>query len=128
MKKVIAFLGGIFGLLSLLSSIPGLEFFAWWTFKSTNTLTHVTSTFYIDAFGYSREVGKDPEFLNFGYTAAGIFAIVGMLLIFAASIKEKSAVVVIGGIMCIIGPIVFILAHLNNEDFNFIADLIDADS
>ncbi len=124
MRKVLGFLGGI---VTIVAIIP-VEQLGWWTISELNTITDATRNAFVNAFGIYTQFNNSTESWSTFYMLAGIFAILGAIVMLASSIKKKGAFVAIGGIIAIAAPVLFVLAHFNNEDLSTLASWFNLDS
>lgn len=110
MRKFISFLGG---LLAIIAILP-FSFMPWW--NSTYTLLDSTQTWTLTSLGTMIQDDGTIVSLSFEFYLPGIITIIGAVLMFGAAFKQKGAISAIGGILAIVGPIIFMLVLNSNID------------
>ncbi len=114
MNKAVAVTGGIVALLAI---VP-IDLFAWWRLDystESNTWTN-----WIDALNqfHSKLTYSSPYVatdLNYLYLSAGMLAAGGAVLMLIGGLSVKKFFTVVGAIVTIAGPIVFLVAHYDNS-------------
>nr|MDO8116907.1 hypothetical protein [Candidatus Sigynarchaeota archaeon] len=124
MRKVLGFLGGIIAIVAI---IP-IEQLGWWTVSERNTLTEATQNAFLNAFGYYTDFNKSVDTWGTYYLLAGILVIIGALVMLASSVKKKGAFAAIIGVVALVAPVIFLMAHLSNEDLDTLATWLNLDS
>lgn len=116
-NKFVAFLGAI---ICFVAIIP-IDVLSWWKSDITQTFfgTHNFSN-YINAFGqfYNKTLFSDNTTMtNLGtlFVFVGVIVIIAGIVLITAGIKDNKSIAVLGAILAVLGPIMFLVA-LNGLD------------
>ncbi|NMC04702.1 MAG: hypothetical protein GYA24_05790 [Candidatus Lokiarchaeota archaeon] len=118
MNKVIAVLAGVVGIIAI---IP-VEVLSWWK-ADIDPILGNSFSHYIDAFAqyytenaFNSVVAKSK--LDDLYLGVGIAVIAGAAILVLAGIKASKAAALLGSILLLAGPIMFLIAHNGNDDLS----------
>ncbi len=128
-NKAIAVLAAIIGIIGVV--IP-IEFLSWWK-ADLSQLPNPVYSQYINAWAqYMSEnpVNSDVNYdvLPDMYLLSGILTFLGAVVLFLGGVKGNKAVVVVGSIVMLAGPVMFIVAQTGNGDLSTIAVWLGGDN
>ena len=117
MHKFVAILGAI---LCIIALIP-VDVLSWWKVDFTQVVTSTHLSNYISAFGYFTFTTlpfitqAQTIILSSSFQFVGIIVLIGAIIMFAGGLKGSKGIAVIGAIVALLGPILFLVA-LNGLD------------
>lgn len=123
--KIIALIGAIVGLVSVVLSFIAPQIFSWYRIEIS--MLGVTGGYYITGIGTFSAVLVPPlpDGIAILELIGGIVLIIGAVVCIIGAAKELKAAGIIGGILILLGPLLLIIDLLIGiSDFGLIIDMI----